>query len=88
MVQSHLTCRTNAVKINKGISSDVPLSTGVPKGFVLGHHLFLVYLQILRVINKYAINRHGFTDGTQIYSRRSEKNTAMRNFQVNTMEIA
>lgn len=27
-------------------------------------------------------------DGTQIYSRRSEKNTAMRNFEVNTMEIA
>lgn len=75
MVQSHPTGRTHAVKINKSISLDVPLSTGVPKGFVLGPLIFLVYLQILRVINKYAISRHGFADGTQIYSRRSVKKT-------------
>ena len=86
-VQSYLSDRIQAVKINNSVSSDVPLSTGVPQGSVLGPLLFLVYLLPLRrVINQYAINRHGFADDTQLYSRLSVKNTTMRTHQVNIME--
>ena len=86
-VQSYLSDRIQAVKINNSVSSDVPLSTGVPQGSVLGPLLFLVYLLPLRrVINQYAINRHGFADDTQLYSRLSVKITTMRTHQVNIME--
>ena len=86
-VQSYRIDRIQAVKINNSVSSDVPLSTGMPQGSVLGPHLFLVYLLPLgRVINQYAINGHGFADDTQLYSRLSVKNATMRTHQVNIME--
>lgn len=79
-MQSYINGRTQAEKINNSVFSDVPLSTGVPQGSVLGPLLFPVYLlPVRRVINKYAINLHGFADVTQLYSRFSVKDPAMRN---------
>ena len=86
-VQSYLSDRIQAVKINNSVSSDVPLSTRVSQGSVLGPLLFLVYiLPLRRVINQYAINRHGFADDNQLYSRLSVKNTTIRKHQVQIME--
>ena len=86
-VQSYLSDRIQAVKINDSVSSDVPLSTRVSQGSILGPLLFLVYiLPLRRVINQYAINRHGFADDNQLYSRLSVKNTTIRKHQVQIME--
>lgn len=84
---SYLNGQTQAVNINNILSLDVPLSIEVPQGSALGPFLFLVYpLSLKGVINKYASSRHGFAYDTQLYSWLSVKDTAKRNFQVNTMD--
>ena len=86
-VRSYLTDRSQAVHIQDSVSKHVPLSIGVPQGSVLGPLLFLVYVLPLRtVIVRHAIDRHGFADDAQLYTRLPRKDIQVRCQVVKRME--
>jgi len=67
-IRSYLEGRTQCVSIEGTASSEVPLTTGVPQGSVLGPILFLCYILPLgKVIDYQRVSRHGYADDTQAY---------------------
>ncbi len=67
-LKSYLSCRSQSVNVDGAKSKEVPLTTGVPQGSVLGPLLFLCYLlPLARIIDAHPVMRHGYADDTQVY---------------------
>ena len=66
IVQSYLLNRFQALTINDGISNIGKITSGVPRGSILGPLLFLIYTaELLNAPRNCKI--HGFADDTQLY---------------------
>ena len=65
---SYLNERTQCVKIDNVLSSDVTLPYGVPQGSVLGPLLYTLYTAPLgKLIKNYDLKYHFYADDTQLY---------------------
>ena len=65
---SYLSERTQSVVINRVLSNDTTLISGVPQGSVLGPILFSLYVQpIGDIIRKHELKYHQYTDDLQLF---------------------
>ena len=68
ILSSYLTDRSQSVLIGKSLSSEIPLSRGVPQGSVLGPLLFSLYTTPLsHILNESQVQFHMYADDTQLY---------------------
>ena len=66
---SYLTGRFQTTKVGNAMSSDTPLSVGIPQGSVLGPLLYTIYTSPLcNVIDSYNLNHVMYADDISIYS--------------------
>jgi ribonuclease P/MRP protein subunit RPP40 len=68
-IKTLLSNRTQAVKIPDCISDRIPVTSGVPQGSVLGHTLFLIFINdICDVVSDLDVTMKLFADDAKIYS--------------------
>ena len=77
-LRSYLTNRTFSVVIGDAKSSQIPLTSGVPQGSILGPLLFSIYMLPLgQIIRKHKINFHCYADDSQLYIPLKTGNTVI-----------
>ena len=67
-LRSYLSNRCQKVKLDKGISSDMPIKIGVPQGSILGPLLYLIYVNDLPSVFKNC-KCHMYVDETTLYCK-------------------
>lgn len=82
LIHSYLVDRYQAVYCNDGLSTFLPISSGVPQGSVLGPILFSLYVNDLPNILKYC-RIHLYADDVQLYFNCSDLNVADITMRVN-----
>ena len=77
-LRSHLTGRSQQVKLGECLSRKVDLTFGIPEGSVLGPLLFTIYnTPLSQVVSQYYILHHSYADDSQLYVSFSSRNSAV-----------
>lgn len=82
LMRSYLTERTQCVKIGDSISSELPVTYGIPQGSILGPTLFLAYMNQICELDLYNCKLLAFADDTVLLFRGENWEKAYRNAQI------
>ena len=76
-IESYLTGRSQFVRYNGVTSKTVPVTSGVPHGFVLGPILFISYsAEVVAIFQHQGFKVHAFADDLQIYGSTAQNGAA------------